>query len=397
MLYTLLGLLLSDRVLGIVDLEVGEEFVRIVAELTLVLVLAVDASRIDLRMLVRDHSLPSRLLSIGLPLTMVLGTIVAMVIFGDLGFWQAAILAVVLTPTDAGLGQAVVTNSRVPVRIRQTLNIESGLNDGIVVPFLLLAISLAIATETVRGGLDDWLLFAAGQIVFGIVVGVSVGFLGAKYIERGHRIGWMTAEFQKISAIALALLAYGVAELVGGNGLIAAFCMGATVGSSGEEKAHKELLAHVEVEVQVLMLLTFMIFGAVMLPPVLDQINGSMVLYALFSLTLIRMVPVAISLTGTRVRPVTTLFIGWFGPRGLASILYIFTVLGAEGLAGMPIIYGTVMITVLFSIFAHGLTAVPGANWYGQKMADYESAQPDATENVLVPEMPLRIQPRTKR
>lgn len=395
MVYVVLGLLLSDRFLGIVELEVDNELIRVVAELTLVLVLATDASRIDLRVLMRDHSLPLRLLGIGLPLTMIFGTIVAAVMFGVLGFWEAAILAVVLAPTDASLGQAVVSNPHVPVRIRQTLNIESGINDGIALPFLLLAIALALATETVSSSLDGWLLFTAAQIVFGVVAGVLVGYLGAKFIERGQEIGWMTTEFQKISAIVLPLLAYGVAELIGGNGFIAAFCMGATVGNIDQTKRANLLAEHVEVEVQLLMLLVFMIFGAVMLPPALDQVNGTIVLYAILSLTLIRMVPVALSLIGTKVRPLTTLFLGWFGPRGVASILYIFTVLDAGGLTGGPIIYTTVMITVLFSIFAHGITAAPLAKWYGQKMADEDSLQPDAAEQAQVSEMPLRVQPKT--
>ena len=394
MVYAVLGLLLSNRFLGIIEISPDSEIVRLVAELTLVLLLATDASRIDLRALVRDHSLPQRLLGIGLPLTMVLGTIVAALMFGILSFWEAAILAIVLTPTDAGLGQAVVTNPKVPVRIRQSLNIESGLNDGIAMPFLLLAIALAIAAETVYGNLESWLLFAAGQIIFGLVVGVVVGYLGVKFLERGVQSGWMSSEFQKISALVLALLAYGLAELVGGNGFIAAFCMGATAGNIGQKASNKILHEYVEIEVQLLMLLTFMIFGAVLLPPVLDQVNGTIILYALISLTLIRMIPVALSLIGTQVKPVTTLFLGWFGPRGVASILYTFTVVDAEGLAGVQLITTVVMITVLFSIFAHGITAAPLAKWYGQKMADEEKVQTDATEKKHVPEMPLRVKPK---
>ena len=204
----------------------------------------------------------------------------------------------------------------------------------------------------------------------------------------------MSSEFQKIGALVLALLAYGLAELVGGNGFIAAFCMGATAGNIGQKASNKILHEYVEIEVQLLMLLTFMIFGAVLLPPVLDQVNGTIILYALISLTLIRMIPVALSLIGTRVKPVTTLFLGWFGPRGVASILYTFTVVDTEGLPGVQLITTVVMITVLFSIFAHGITAAPLAKWYGQKMADEEKVQPDATEKGHVPEMPLRVKPK---
>ena len=395
MVYVVLGLLLSGRVLGIVELSLESEIVRVIAELTLVLVLASDASRIDLRRLVRDYSLPTRMLGIGLPLTMLLGTLVAAAMFGDMPFWEAAILAIILAPTDASLGQPVVSNPKVPVRIRQTLNIESGLNDGIALPFLLLAVSMAEATEvtagTARIGTGYWLGLAASQILFGILAGVIVGFFGIKFIELGHRRRWMTHAFEKISAVALALLAYGLAELVGGNGFIAAFSMGIALGNTSRSKMSEELHEHIEVEVALLMLLTFLLFGSVLLPLALDHIDGMVVFYAVFSLTLIRMVPVAISLIGSKVRPGTVLFLGWFGPRGVASILYVFIMLDAEGLAASEMIFTVVMVTVLFSIFAHGMTAAPAARRYGRRMADEEIVAPDAEEHAEVPEMPLRV------
>jgi NhaP-type Na+/H+ or K+/H+ antiporter len=391
MLYAAFGVLLGSLGLGLIHAEVESEGIRIIAELTLVMVLASDASRINLRELVRDHTLPQRLLGFSLPLTMVLGTAVAAVLLGALSFWEAAILAVILTPTDASLGQAVVTNPRVPVRIRQSLNIESGLNDGIAMPFLLLAIAMAAATGPTAGGIVAWLFSAVIQIVLGVLAGVAVGYLGVKFVERGHELGWISEEFQKISAVALILLAYGVAELVGGNGFIAAFFMGATAGNVGREERSKLVSEYVEVEVQVLILLTFVIFGAVMLPPALDNLSWAIALYAILSLTLVRMLPVAISMIGARVRPITSLFLGWFGPRGVASILYIFTVLDAEGIPGVDLIYDVAMITVLFSIYVHGVTAAPGATWYGRRMAEIDEEHREVKEMDDVSEMPLRV------
>jgi NhaP-type Na+/H+ or K+/H+ antiporter len=391
MLYTSFGVLLGGLGLGLIHAEVESEGIRIIAELTLVMVLASDASRINVRQLVRDHTLPQRLLGVSLPQTMVLGTLVAAVLLGVLSFWEAAILAVILTPTDASLGQSVVTNPRVPVRIRQSLNIESGLNDGIAMPFLLLAIAMAAATGPGPGGIVGWLLSAVIQIGLGILAGVVVGYLGVKFIEWGHDLGWMSEEFQKISAVALILLAYGVAELVGGNGFIAAFCMGATAGNVGRKEQSKIVSEYVEVEVQVLILLAFLIFGAVMLPPALDNLSAAIAVYAIISLALVRMVAVAISMRGAWVRPITTLFLGWFGPRGLASILYIFTVLDAEGIPGVDLIYDVAMVTVLVSIYAHGITAAPGAKWYGRKMAEIDEEHRQVREIDEVSEMPLRV------
>jgi NhaP-type Na+/H+ or K+/H+ antiporter len=391
MVYTALGLILSGRVLGIIELDLESELIRIIAELTLILVLATDASRIDVRMLIRDHSLPQRLLAIGLPLMMIIGTLVAAMLFTELTFWEAAALAIILTPTDASLGQAVVTNPKVPVRIRQALNVESGLNDGIAMPFLLLALSLA-AAEQDPFGLAYWLGLALTQIGFGILVGLVVGFLGGRFIKWGQRSGWMSKGFQKISLLALALLTYEIAGLVGGNGFIAAFVMGMTAASTTRKEDTESLYEYAEVEVQGLMMLTFMIvFGAVLLPLALDQFDGTMLLYAVLSLAVIRLLVVGVSLIHTKVRPETTVFLGWFGPRGVASILYIFTVLD-EDLAGETLIYNIVMLTVLISIFAHGVTAAPGANWYARRVAGV--TETEAAEMVDVPEMPVRAHPQ---
>ena len=281
----------------------------------------------------------------------------------------------------------------VPVRIRQTLNVESGLNDGIAMPFLLLALNLAIAEESPLGQ-SHFLSLALTQIAFGILAGLIVGFLGGRFVEWGQRSGWMSKAFQKMSLLAFALLAYGVAELLGGNGFIAAFLMGMTAANTTGKEETEPLYEYAEVEVQGLMMLTFMIvFGLVMLPLALDQFTGLMLLYAILSLAFFRMLAVGISLIGTKVKAMTTGFIGWFGPRGVASILYIFTVLD-EDLAGETLIYNVVMLTILISIFAHGITAAPGANWYARRVAHI--TQPDGTEMATVPEMPIRASAETE-
>jgi NhaP-type Na+/H+ or K+/H+ antiporter len=201
----------------------------------------------------------------------------------------------------------------------------------------------------------------------------------------------MSGAFQKISAIALVLLTFGVAELTGGNGFVAAFAFGVTVGNWRKAEQSPEIFEYVEVEVQILMLLTFLIFGAVLLPPALEQVDAAILLFAVLSLAVVRIPSVALSFLGSKVRPATTLFVGWFGPKGIASILYIFTVMDSEALAGKEVIYTAAMITVLLSIFAHGVTAAPLANWYGNRMT--EVVDPDARERKEVPEMPLRTEP----
>jgi NhaP-type Na+/H+ or K+/H+ antiporter len=382
MVYTILGLILSGRVLGVISLDLDNEFIQIIAEVTLVLVLFTDASRIDVRRLIRQYSLPTRLLALGLPLMMILGTMIAAMLFAEFAFWEAAVLAIILAPTDASLGQAVVTNPRVPVSIRQALNVESGLNDGIAMPFLLLALNLAVAEESPLGQ-AHFLQQALTQIVLGVLAGVIIGFLGTRFIGWGQKSGWMSKEFQKLSALALALLAYGVADLSGGNGFIAAFVMGVMVTNISRMGETETIYEFAEVSVQGLIMLTFMIvFGAVMLPLALDKLNFTMLLYAILSLTVIRLLSVCISLIGINVKRVTIGFLGWFGPRGIASILYIFTVL-EEDLVNETLIYNVVMLTVLISIFAHGITAAPLAKWYTQRIKAIAGPEGVEMENVV--------------
>ena len=389
MVYAFLGIVIGGLGLNIVELEVENRLVELIAELTLLFVLATDASRINIRDVIRDHDLPQRLLGIGFPLTMFAGTTCAVLIFTELSFWEAAILGIILSPTDASLGQSVLNNPKVPVRIRQALNIEGGLNDGIALPFLLLAVSMA-TSEVVYQNPFEFFLSVLVQIFLGIIAGVVVGYLGAKLIQWGQKSGWMSGIYQKINSLVLILVVYGLAEVIGGNGFIAAFTLGLVSSNVSSPEETEDLYEHAEIPVTILMLLTFMIFGAVMLPPAIESISPSIVLYAIISLSLVRMVPVAIGFIKAKVQPITTLFVGWFSPRGIASILYIFIVLESQSLPGLDLIYAVVMVTVLFSIFAHGITAAPAAKRYGEKMAALDQEERADPENQNVPEMPMR-------
>ena len=294
MAFVVFGYLVSQEVLGLIEFTLGSELVLLLAQLALILILFTDASRIDLRQLWREHRLPVRLLGIGLPLTIATGTLVAAALFSTFSIWEAILLAIVLAPTDAALGQAVITNQRVPVRIRQALNVESGLNDGIALPFLLIFLSAATAAASVVEDAAYWLIFTGRQIVLGPTVGIVVGYTGAKLLQWAHRTGWINQVFLKLSAIGLALLGFGAAELVHGNGFIAAFAAGLIMGNVARDIC-PSLYQFGEAEGQLLALLTFMIFGGLMVPEQLGSVTLTMAIYAFLSLTVIRMVPVALS------------------------------------------------------------------------------------------------------
>ncbi len=384
-LFVAAGLLLGPLGLHVVEIDFSGGAIETVAEFTLVLVLFTDAARIDVRTLWRYHNLPTRMLLVGLPLTILAGIAAAMAVFPGLPIFEAALLAAILAPTDAALGQAVVSDRVIPVRIRQTLNAESGLNDGIALPVVLLFASLALATEGPAQNAGDWVQFGLLQITLGPLAGLVTGYIGGRLIDRASAVGWMTPAFQGLSALGVALAAYAVAELMGGNGFIAAFVAGITLGNV-HRGVCEYLFDFAESEGQLLTVVTFFLFGAVIFPQIADQITIPVVLYALLSLTVVRMVPVVISLLGTGLSLPTWLFLGWFGPRGLASILFALLVFdGNEVMLASPIL-ATVSVTVLLSVLLHGITAAPAARWYGRKAAEMGECE----ESQPVEEMPTR-------
>src|SRR5690606_26857688 len=331
-----------------------------------------------------EHNLPIRMLGCGLPLTVVAGALAGYWLVPELGWVGLLVLGLILAPTDAALGQSVVNNPIVPVRIRQALNVESGLNDGLVLPVLVILLSW---TAGEAQGLGYWVQFTAFQLILGPVVGGLVGWGGGRLLEQGAKRQWVTPVFQRLGMLALAITAVGLAELVGGNGFIAAFCAGLGVGTRGKEFC-RPLHQFAEAEGQLLGLITFVMFGLVMVPLALPHLSWTMVLYALLSLTLVRMLPVLVSLTGAGIGRVSMAFLGWFGPRGLASILYVLLVLEGEQLHFGSEIFNLVTITVLVSVFLHGFSAVPLSGIYGRYMKHHVSRL--APEHQSVEAFPTR-------
>jgi sodium/hydrogen antiporter len=356
-------------------LVLDREVSLLVAELGLVMTLFTDASRISPSFLKAGRSLPIRLLSTGMLLTILSGAVCAIVVLRGLTWWEAGILAAILAPTDAGLGQVIVNSERVPQKIRQSLNVEAGLNDGLAVPFLMLFIALAVAQEGTSAG-AVLTRFIGEQLGYGTLIGLGIGMAGGCLLGLAYRTRWMARPLGQLGVVALPLLCVMASEATGASAFIAAFVAGLAV-QFGFKEAGKHSVEFTEDWGQLFDYFVFFLFGTVVVKD-WAYFTPAVLLYAVLSLTAVRMVPVALALKGTRLSPATVLFMGWFGPRGLASIVLGLVYLEGEAhLEGESTIRLAVMATVLLSIVAHGLSALPGIGLYATRIASLDEMSPE--------------------
>lgn len=368
--FVLAGLLLTHGPLATLGLTPSPELVKALAEVTLVLVLFCDASRVGLRDLRADMWLCVRLLAIGLPLTIGLGTLLAWAVVGGASVWLALLVGAALAPTDAALGAGMMVNAAVPARIRRLINVESGLNDGIATPFVLIALAGVQASGHIGPG------EAAAELALGVVIGAAVGCAGGYLVKLASGRGWVAGSFAGSAVLALAVCAYACALALHGNGFIAAFIGGLAFRTTGGQRGER-LVPFVEETSALVSLLVWLAFGAVMVVPAFDTLTWPDVAYAVLSLTLIRMVPVAVALAGTRLGRTTVAFVGWFGPRGLASVVFALLALEEIGERAAGSAIAVISFTVLLSVVAHGVTADPLARRYGPSMSQDLAATGD--------------------
>ena len=374
-----IGIVLADDVLGPISFTPESGAIRGLAEATLTLLLFVDASTIRARALAHDIGPVSRLLLIGLPLTIALGAVAALVLFPGIPPGLAVLIGSTLAPTDAALGQAVVTNQAVPARIRRLLNVESGLNDGIATPFVVLGVALTVA----EGGGTTLLSAAVSELAIGVVVGLVAGYAGGRLLKEVDRRAWTSPVSRQLFVLALAASCYLVAVGVGGNGFIAAFVGGLAFGS-GTRGAEHEAVRFTELQGSLLAIGVWIAFGLTIAGHILTEgIDPTVLVYAALSLTVIRLVPVALALVGSGFALPTVVFVGWFGPRGIASIVFLIIgldALEAAGVASEPL--GAVVAwTVLLSVVLHGLSAGPLAAWYGRRAAVLDADAPELVDD----------------
>ncbi|MEW5058269.1 MAG: cation:proton antiporter [Cycloclasticus sp.] len=360
MVFMTVGVLISPVGLGLFELQLQADSVKLLAEVTLVIILFVDATQIKLSDIRKSkQNIALRLLAIGLPMTALLGLLVAIPFFESLSLWSLLILALILSPTDAALGQAVIKSPHVPSDIRRAISIESGMNDGIALPPIFLCLAALLVEQGVSEQMEGgWGLFMLEQLLVGFLVGASVGWVGGRAIEFFSKIDWMEPLFHRLVVGALAILAFVFAELIHGNGFIAAFCGGLFLGVKSDS-IRETMQEFGEAEGLQLSLFVFLIFGMLAIPMAMGEWSLNVFVYALLSLTVIRMLPVFISLIGVDLDLKTKLFIGWFGPRGIASVLYLLIFVDELGVEGNELLLSVIVTTIMLSVLLHGITAVP--------------------------------------
>jgi NhaP-type Na+/H+ or K+/H+ antiporter len=323
-----------------------------------------------------------RLLGVALPLTIGLGTLLALALGGGGSIWLALLVGAALAPTDAALGAGMITDPLIPVRIRRLINVESGLNDGIATPFVSVAIAAAATGGEVAG---HGPAAAAAELALGILVGGAVGGVGGLLVNAARRRGWAGESSAGSAVLALSVCAYAAAVALHGNGFIGAFVGGLAFGTAGGQRGER-LVPFVEETGALVSLLVWLAFGAVAVAPAVENLTWQVALYAVLSLTVIRMAPVAVALAGTRLGRATGALVGWFGPRGLASVVFALLALEELGRPTAGHAVTVITITVMLSVVAHGATTSPVATWYARRLSRPADRHVDAD----VPDIPER-------
>jgi sodium/hydrogen antiporter len=380
--FVVAGLLLTHGPLAFLAVAPSNELIKELAEFTLVLILFSDASRVGLHELRADAGLYLRLLGAALPVTIGLGTLLALALLGGGNIWLALLVGAALAPTDAALGAGMMANPAIPARIRRLINVESGLNDGIATPFVSIAIAGAATGGEIAG---HGPAAATAELAVGLLVGVALGGIGGLLVNAARKRGWIAEGFAGSAGLGLAVCTYASALALHGNGFIAAFVGGLAFGTVRGRRG-EPLVPFVEETGALVSLLVWLTFGAVAVAPAVESLTWQIVLYAVLSLTVIRMVPVAVTLIGAGLGRATVALVGWFGPRGLASVVFALLALEDLGDRTAHTAVAVITITVMISVVAHGATADPVATRYAGLLARHA----DGRAAVEVPGIPER-------
>jgi sodium/hydrogen antiporter len=332
-----------------------------IVELALILTLFSDGMFVERELLARHWGPPARALAVAMPVTMGLLALGAYLVFPELSWAEAFLLAAILSPTDPVVTSTVVTAQRVPALIRHTLNLESGLNDGLALPFVLFFLVLA----TAGGDAGQEAVELLGEAAFGAAIGIALGVIGGRLHSRLPG-GGITARYEGIYAVGFGLAAFGLADVTFGNGLIAAFVAGIVLARE-EHEVPDSFVAFSDNVSSIFAVITFFLFGALIVATGYDGSIWALLAFIAVALLIARPVAVLAALVGTKLPRPQRLFIAWFGPKGVASMLFALFILDRSVAEG-SLVFDVAAFVILSSILAHGLTDTVGARWIERRM-----------------------------
>ncbi|MBS2100209.1 cation:proton antiporter [Carboxylicivirga linearis] len=365
MFFLFVGLVLGPFTIDFFSIKFNEEVYKTLAECALALVLFTDASKANLKTLKGQIAIPYHLLLIGLPITIIFGVLIGKLVFPAMSWIELGILSTILAPTDAALGEPVVNHKSVPAKVREGINVESGLNDGICVPILLLLMSIYKfdANEHVTFGFAFGLFIK--EIGIGVLVGATLAYLGSLVIKHGLTKQWIESAWKPSIVIVMALTCFSLAQTLDGSGFIATFVGGLIFNRA--LKNHKSTMLTGALGVgKILNAVVWIVFGSVITAEILPLLTLPIILYSILSLTVIRILPVLLCLLNNKISGYSKLFIAWFGPRGLASIVFAAMVFEGDLAYGNTIVL-TACCTILISVFVHGISAEPMTKFFTSK------------------------------
>ncbi|MGW1136037.1 cation:proton antiporter domain-containing protein [Streptomyces zhihengii] len=335
-------------------------------EVVLALLLFVDATEVPSGAIRRERRVVARLLGGALPLTLAAAFLTALAFFPDRPGWVLAVLATVVVPLDLAPTAAVVRDHRIPARLREVLNVEGGLNDGIVSPVFLLCV--AAAAEAHTGG-DDYaeaVLDAVGAAAWALGAGSLVGYGAGWLLRTSWAKGWAQPAAMRLGVLSVPVAAYTLSSALGGNGFVASFVAGVCIAPAMRHMPENAVEMTDEL-VTLLTLALWFLFGQIVTDEFWDGFHLSVVLYALLAVSLVRIVPVMLALIGTDLSLTDRLFLGWMGPRGVTSVVFgLLAALELRGASGGDFISRVMVITVMVSIVVHGLSGEPLARRYAR-------------------------------
>jgi sodium/hydrogen antiporter len=355
-----IGLAAAD----VVSVDVNDESIVELVELALILTLFSDGMFVERELLRRHWSPVARALVIAMPITMALLALAAKALFPSLSWPEAFLLAAVLSPTDPVVTSAVVTSRLVPSTVRHTLNLESGLNDGLALPFVLFFLVLA----SPGGDPGSEAAKLVGEALVGAAIGLALGALGGRL---HHHLpgGGLTPRYEGIYSVGFALVAFGLSDVTIGNGLIAAFVCGIAMGAA-EREVPQGFVEFAENASAIFQVLTFFVFGALIVATGFDHSVPPLVVFVAFALLIARPVAVQLSFLRTGLPKAEKAFMAWFGPKGVASMLFaLFALFVLKSSVGEgELIFDVAALVILSSIVAHGLTDTVGARWLARRV-----------------------------